>query len=399
MNWTSTLSTNSSALEAAREASEQATAKLGSTPDAAFLFIGGFPSRDVEAAAEVVRKQTGSVHLLGCTAGGVLGGGREVEARPSLSLTLAALPGVEISAFHLDPSRYPDGDASPAAWHDLLGVKPERKPAFVLLPDPFSSEPQQLIEGLDYAFPNCVKMGGLASGGHSPGMNRLFLDGATHRGGAVGIALSGAISVETAVAQGCRPIGQPGKIGKSHGHYLVEVDGKRALDFIQEQIDQLSEEEGELARQSLFLGIAMDPFRETPPDPGDYLIRNFLGVDRENGVVAVGEMLPVGRIVQLHVRDKRTSEDDLLTVLKRTVGRRRGAGPAGALLFSCLGRGRHLYGVPDKDSQLFKSVVGDVPLGGFFCNGEIGPVGGETYLHGFTSSFGLFRPAPAGGAA
>jgi small ligand-binding sensory domain FIST len=392
--WTSNLSTKNQALEAAAESASQALVDFGGErPDIAFVFIGGHSARDSEIIIDTIRKRTDAKHLLGCTAGGVLGGGREVEQRASVALTLASLPGVKIDPFHIEADRYPDGDESPARWHECLGVKPDPRPAFVLIPDPFSSDAQQLLEGLDYAYPGCVKVGGLASGGHSPGVNRLFLDGDVHGSGTVGVALSGNLVVDTAVAQGCRPIGTPGRIDKSHGHYLIEVSGKPALQFVQEQIDQLGEEEGELARQSLFLGIAMDPFRTAPPEPGDYLIRNFLGVDRERGVLAVGEQLPIGRTVQLHVRDKRTSTEDLVVVLRRTLDRTGGASPNGALLFSCLGRGRHLYGEPDKDSQLFRSVVGDVPLGGFFCSGEIGPVGGETYLHGFTSSFGLFRPA------
>ncbi len=397
MLWSSTLSTQSPVSKALDEVCEEARRSLGGAkPDAAFLFVSGYPTSDLGAVAETVLARTGARHLLGCTAGGVLGGGREVEQRPSASLTLAHLPGVEIHPFHLASERYPDGDEPPSAWHSTIGVTPDRKPAFLILPDPFTSDAERLIAGLDYAYPGSPKVGGLASGGQAPGMNRLFLDGATHRAGSVGLALSGALVVETAVAQGCRPVGAPGKTTRAQGHYLIEVDGKRALDFVQEQIDGLDEHERELARMSLFLGIAMDPFRDAPPEPGDFLIRNFLGVDPDQGVVAVGEQLAVGRTVQLHVRDAQASTDDLLAVLRRTVGR--GASPQGALLFSCLGRGQHLYGEPDKDSKLFQSVVGDVPLGGFFCNGEIGPVGGETYLHGFTSSFGLFR-APAGSGA
>ena len=326
--------------------------------------------------------------------------GRRPRGRgaPVSPLTLAALPGVEISAFHLDPSRYPDGDASPAAWHDLLGVKPERKPAFVLLPDPFSSEPQQLIEGLDYAFPNCVKMGGLASGGHSPGMNRLFLDGATHRGGAVGIALSGAISVETAVAQGCRPIGQPGKIGKSHGHYLVEVDGKRALDFIQEQIDQLSEEEGSSRANRFFLGLRWirSARRPRPGRLSDSQLsrrrpRERRRRRRRDAARRADRPAPRARQADERRRSPHGAETHSGAAARR--------GPAGALLFLALAADATYTACPTRIANSSSPSSATCRSADSFCNGEIGPVGGETYLHGFTSSFGLFRPAPAGGAA
>jgi small ligand-binding sensory domain FIST len=392
VHWNSTLSTEPRLAAALREAAERARASRRDAPDLAFLFLGGYSGTETRKAGEVVLEQTGARRLIGCTAGGVVGGGREVEQRASVSLTLAWLPDVQVHAFHVDADQYPDGDAPPTAWHERIGAAPEPTPAFVVLPDPFTAEAPRLLSGLDYAYPRSIKVGGLASGASAPQMNWLYLDGTSTHTGAVGVALSGAVAVDTVVAQGCRPVGSPGRITKAQRYYLIEVEGKRALDFVQEQVDSLSDAERELARSSLFLGIAMDPFRDAPPEAGDFLIRNFLGVDPEKGVVAVGEELSTGRLIQLHVRDASASSEDLRTVLRRSVARRGGASPSGALLFSCLGRGEHLYGEPDHDSKLFRSVVGEVPLGGFFCSGEIGPVGGETFLHGYTSSFGLFRP-------
>jgi len=399
VRWTSALSTQPRPADALREACTEAASRLEGAPaDLAFLFVGGYAPRGLESAARLVRELTGARRVLGCTAGGVIGGGREIEQRPAVSLTLASLPGVEIIPFHVSADDYPDGDAPPSGWHHMIGIEPERKPAFVLLPDPWSSDSERLLAGLDYAYPNCIKIGGLASGARHAGGNRLFLDDTARDGGTVGIALAGNLVVETAVAQGCRPVGAVGRASKSQGHYLLEIDGQRAFDFVQKQFDEMSDEERDLANRTLFLGIAMDPFREKPPEAGDFLIRNFVGVDPQRGVVAVNEEVGVGRAVQLHVRDAKTSTDDLVHVLKRTLRRAKGARHEGALLFSCLGRGRHLYGEADKDTKLFQSIAGEVPLGGFFCNGEIGPIGKETYLHGFTSSFGLFRePAPQPG--
>lgn len=357
--------------------------------DLAFLFVSGFPAGELETAAQAVRQLTGARHVLGCTSGGVLGGGREVEHRPSVSLTLATLPNVEIHPFHVLLSDYPDGDAPPSEWHALFGVRPDENPNFILLPDPFTSDAQKLIDGLNYAFPGAVKIGGLASAGNEEGMNRLFLDDSVFSEGTVGVNLRGALEIETVVAQGCKPVGRSGTITKAQRFFLMEVDGRPAIEFIQSQVDTFTSEERDLARVALFLGIAMDPFLDRAPAQGEYLIRNIMGVDRERGYVAIGAHLTAGRVVQLHVRDRQTSIEDLLAVLRRA--NPRGDRPAGALLFSCLGRGRHLYGEPDKDTRLFHSVLGAVPLGGFFCNGEIGPVGGETYIHGFTSSFGLFK--------
>jgi small ligand-binding sensory domain FIST len=401
VRWTSTISTQISAADAMGEACETSLSRLaGDPPDAAFVFLSGYSPSQVEAAAEEIVRRTGARNLLGCTAGGVVGGGREVEHRPAISLTLASLPDVDIQPFYINSQEYPDGDAPPSEWHQRLGVRPGPNLSFVVVPEPFSADPQRLIDGLDYAYPGAAKIGGLASGGSAEGINRLLLNGKFYRNGTVGFALSGAIEVGTAVAQGCKPVGASGKVTKARGPFLIEIDNRPALEFVREQVEALSEEDRELARVSLFFGIAMDPFHDGPPAAGDFLIRNIMGVDAQRGYVAIGAELTLGRVLQLHVRDRRTSEDDLVAVLRRVVEpaggtgwKEPGASPAGALMFSCLGRGRHLYGEADKDTRLFQGVVGEVPLGGFFCNGEIGPVSGDTHLHGFTSSFGLFRPS------
>ena len=143
-------------------------------------------------------------------------------------------------------------------------------------------------------------------------------------------------------------------------------------------------------RNSLFLGVVMDEFIDQPKH-GDFLIRNVMGMDEQSGAVAIGELLKEGQLVQFHLRDAETSAEDLVAVLERYAGDNRENQAQGALLFSCLGRGQYLYGKPNHDSEVFRDKLGQVPLGGFFCNGEIGPVSGTTFLHGYTSSFGIFR--------
>jgi small ligand-binding sensory domain FIST len=109
--------------------------------------------------------------------------------------------------------------------------------------------------------------------------------------------------------------------------------------------------------------------------------------------MAVGALLEESSVVQFHLRDARTSADDLEAHLCRYRDEAKDTPAKGALLFSCLGRGVHLYGSADHDSHLFRHHLGEIPLGGFFCNGEIGPVQNKTFLHGYTSAFGLFRQA------
>jgi len=272
----------------------------------------------------------------------------------------------------------------------MVRVSAANGPHFLLLADPFSFDAEAFLSGLDGAFPSGKKIGGLASGARAPGGNALFLGASSYRAGLVGVALHGNVEIDTVVAQGCRPIGEPMFVTNCQRNMLAELDGRKALDVLRDLFLTLGEADRKIFRSSLFLGIVMmDNLQEYRQ--GDFLIRNLGGVDPESGAIAVAAPLRENMVVQFHLRDAKTSADDLAALLLRYASSLGGGRPQGSLLFSCLGRGTHLYGAPDHDTDLFRERVGDVPLGGFFCNGEIGDVHGRTYLHGYTSSFGLFR--------
>lgn len=388
------LSTETDLEQACREAASLATKELddvgdGGGVDLCIAFAS--PSYgSLDGVGDLLSDCTGARRLVGCSGGGIIGAGLEVEGHSAVSVTVARLPGVDVAVRHLLDEALPDPDAPPHAWAELLGASPDSARGFVVMPEPFSFRADVLLAGLDYAFPHAPKVGGIASGGEHPGGNALLVDRGTHSAGAAVLALSGAIDVTTVVAQGCKPFGRAAPITRCEGHHLHTIEGKPAVEFLREQIESIDGSDLELARRSpLFLGIAMDPFRMDAPGAGDFLVRNLIGHDRTTGMLAVGERLATGRIVQFHLRDARTSAQDLRASLDR--GRREQA-PRGALLFSCLGRGSHLYGVAGHDSRVFKERIGDAPLAGFFCNGEIGPVGGATHLHGYTSAFALLHP-------
>jgi small ligand-binding sensory domain FIST len=395
MEWTSALSEMADTRRAAQEASAAVAQRFaGAPPDLAFVFYSTHHRANPTLIAEAVAETLLPAHVVGCSAGGVIGDGREIEERPALSITAARLPGVNVQPFRFDDADLPDEDAPPRAWEALFGVPAAPAPHFVVLADPFSFPADQLLRGLDYAYPTSSKVGGLASAAERPGQNSLLCDGDILRRGAVGVALSGAITVDTVVAQGCRGIGAPMKITRASGNFLVELDGKPPLEVLKDLLPRLTERDQKLARSALFLGVSTDPLSDEP-ESGEYLIRNILGVSQENGALAIGELLRVGQSVRFHLRDALSSAEDLDTLISRYAGdlveRPGGGRPAGALLFSCLGRGMNLYGRPDHDTDLFREKMGAVPLGGFFANGEIGSVRGTTFLHGFTSSFALFR--------
>jgi small ligand-binding sensory domain FIST len=391
MRWASTVATSPDLERAVSEAAAEVRVGLGEAPpDLAIVFVSQHHEDGYARVPALLRAALAPAHVIGCSAGGVIGGGREVERRAGVSLTAAALPGVDVAPFHVAPDGCPGEGAAPEAWHRLLGVSASREPQLLVLADPFTFDAEHFVAGVDTAFPGGTTIGGLASGGHAPETNALYLDDAVHRTGLVGVALGGDVRVDTIVAQGCRPIGDPMFVTRCDRNVLMELDGRRPLEILEELVSKADARDRELFAHSLFLGIVM---REQQHEyhQGDFLIRNVVGLDRTTGVLAIGALLRTGAVVQFHLRDARTSAEDLETLL---AGHRGGA-PAGALLFSCLGRGVHLYGRADHDTEAFRAHLGDVPLGGFFCNGEIGPVHGTTFVHGYTSSFGLFRPRGA----
>ena len=392
MKWASAVSENESLEEALNECVSSIQERLGTKPlDLTIVFASSHHADHYNQLPQLVQQRLNVKHLFGCSAGGIIGGGREIEQRPGVSVISARLPGVKLVPFHVDNDNLPDLDASPQAWEEIVHTSADKNPQFLLITDPFTIRSENLLMGLDYAFSSGVKIGGMASGGHQKGGNALLLDTEVYRSGAIGLAMQGKIIIDAIVAQGCRPIGKPMRITRSHQGILLELDEKPTLEVLQELFEALSERDQQLARHSLFLGIVMDKFQEEP-QLGDFLIRNIVGMDPRSGALAIGEMLQEGQLVQFHLRDAQTSAEDLTALLTRYSREPKADGTEGALLFSCQGRGIYLYGRPDHDTELFRSTIGEVPLGGFFCNGEIGPVGGTTYLHGYTSSFGIFRP-------
>ncbi len=386
MKWASALSEAQTTASAVGDTTAELARQLdGAEPDLVVVFVSPHHAEAYETLPAGIAAAFPRALLFGCSAAGVIGAGHEVEERPALSLTAAALPGVTLRPLVFADAPEEGPDASAEAWRARVGVAVEADPQFLLISDPYTIEADALVAGLDAAYPGGRKIGGLASGGSGPGQNALWAGGELSRVGAVGVAMTGNIIVDTIVAQGCRPIGDPMPITRADGHVVRELGGKEPVAVMRAMFEGLDARDKELFRHSLFVGLEMEEgkieFR------GDFLVRNVVGVDPNSGALAVGAKVRQWQVLQFLLRDAKTAEHDLTAHLERY----RGPRPAGALMFSCLGRGQKLFGRADHDTDLFRRRVGAVPLGGFFCNGEIGPVGGHTFLHGYTSAFGLFR--------
>ncbi|MEB3279392.1 MAG: FIST N-terminal domain-containing protein [Lyngbya sp.] len=412
MQWVNALSKRPSLEAAIDEVVEQTQQALPASPDLGLVFISSAFASEYSRLMPLLQERLHLGAIIGCGGGGIIGmnsqsQAEEIEGEPALSLCLAHLPGVKVHPFHLSSEGLPDLDSPPERWVDLIGVDPSEQPQFILLVDPFYNRINDLLQGLDYAYPGSVKVGGLASGGLS-NMTAVFYGSQHYQAQVVGVALCGNIVLETIVAQGCRPIGQPYRVTKGERNIILELEQEyepdelsyggtgetfSPLEALQELIQDLSEADRQLAQNSLFVGVVRDEFK-LKLEPGDFLIRNLLGVDPRVGAIAIGDRVRPGQRIQFHLRDAETSKEDLQALLTRYQDQHPNSsllsGNAGALMFSCLGRGEGLYGEPNFDSSQFQRYL-SIPLSGLFCNGEIGPVGDGTFLHGYTSVFGIVR--------
>ncbi|MBD2446314.1 FIST C-terminal domain-containing protein [Nostoc sp. FACHB-152] len=396
MQWANALSTRPSLEAAVTDVVQRAVSSLTAPAHLGLVFISSAFASEYSRLLPLLAEKLSVPVMIGCSGGGVIGTTtegqtQEIESDAALSLTLAHLPGVNLQVFHVLSEELPDLDSSPDAWINLIGVQPSENPQFILLSSSFSSGINELLQGLDFAYPGSVILGGQASAGGMGGRIALFCNDRLYREGTVGLALTGNIVLETIVAQGCRPIGEPIQVTKAERNIILELDEKVPLVVLRDLINSLSEKERTLAQHSLFVGVAMDEFKLSLQQ-GDFLIRSILGVDPAGGAIAIGDLVRPGQRLQFHLRDAEASAEDLEFLLERYQNQTNTTSSSiAALMFSCVGRGEGLYGKPDFDSALFKRYFPDLPIGGFFCGGEIGPVGGRTFLHGYTSVFGICR--------
>jgi small ligand-binding sensory domain FIST len=392
MRWSSALSTQTDPSVAVGVAVETIRDQLaGESADMLLIFASGYSDEAWDVFLPALRYAYPEATILGCTAGGVIGGGREVEGQTSLSITAAHLPDVAVVGFHYDVGDERTLEEASAWWGEHLGLEAEHQPSFILIPDPFTCDPTHLMGGLDRAFPGAVKIGGLASGGDAIGDHVLVMDDQVVRAGAVGVALYGDIEVSSVVAQGCRPVGHPMVVTQAKKNFLIELSGEPALSQLEQMFSDLEDADQALFRGLPMVGLGMEKGRNTYRQ-GDFLIRHLMGMDRNNGVLAVGAFLEEGQVIQFHVRDADSSRADLEELLIRHARSHPVDQTEGAVLFSCLGRGERFFGEPDHDSGMATRYLGGVAIGGFFCAGEIGPVNGQTWLHGYTTAMGIFRP-------
>jgi small ligand-binding sensory domain FIST len=376
----SALSVHPVASHAIGEVTGEVLETIGDRPDLVVVTVtrahGG-------ALEDIVATVTAALHplaIIGCSAESVVGTGREIEETPGISLWAGRVgPLIQVT---LSATRLADDSWHFAGWPEHIGVEPS---ALVLVADPFTFPAEEFIQWLQEVRPDIPVIGGNASGGRGPGGSRLVVGDRVVTAGATGVLIGSGVEVEPVVSQGCRPYGRLLTVTRSDRNVIYDVAGVPAMECMVDQIkDSLQPNEvADIESNGLFVGRLINEHLGEP-GPGDYLIRNVVGVDRATGAIAVDDRVPLGSTVRFHVRDAITAHDELRVLLQDR-------NAAAALMFTCNGRGARLFDDAHHDAGLIQRSLGPVPLGGFFAAGEFGPVGGQNFVHTFTASIALLR--------
>jgi len=375
-SYASALSEHPDSTHAAAEVTAEVLERLGPVPELAVVFVTPPHRGALRDIADVVGSVLRPVTLLGAVAVAVLGPRREVEETPGVSLFAARL-GSRPVPVRLRAAAAVDGFLVSGLPDDLTGVR-----SMLLIADPFTFPVDALLDRLGQTQPGLAVVGGMASAAIAPGGNRLLVDDSSYSDGAVGALLAEDVSLQAVVSQGCRPIGRPYIVTRADGQLIYELGGRPALERLLSTLERLQPVDRQLAGQGLHCGVVIDETKDEF-ERGDFLIRGVLGADRATGAVAVGDTVAVGSTMQFQVRDAASADEDLHALLT-------GRGARGALVFTCNGRGRRLFGTPDHDAIVVGELLGTSAVAGMFCAGELGPVGGRNAVHGFTASIALF---------
>jgi small ligand-binding sensory domain FIST len=363
--------------------------QLADTPDLVVVFFSIHHRDNAADIVRIVQERLSPRCLIGCVGESIVGNDQEIERGPALSLWAAkwAHP-VEMAPFHLVLERTSDG-ASLLGWPDALEEAKAKHSAILLLGDPFTLPVDLFLGQINESHAGLPVLGGMASAVRAPGECRLLLNGTVHDQGGVGVLLQGDIGLRSIVSQGCRPIGKHMVITKADENIIEGLGGKPPLNQLQQLWQELSQEEQQLFQQGLHIGRVINEY-QGEFQRGDFLVRNVLGLDKTSGALAITERVRVGQTVQFHVRDAATADEDLHALLQHDVSAHERR-PGGALLFTCNGRGTRLFPQAHHDVRVLRKEAGPIPVAGFFAQGELGPIGGQNFIHGFTASIALFE--------
>jgi small ligand-binding sensory domain FIST len=409
MPFAAALSTSRDSGQALDAVCDKALAQLGTAPHLALLFFSPHHTAAAARLATTARRRLEPACLIGCPGESIVGNDQEIEEGPAMSLwlakwnaplTLPSSPGaggegrvrgdadVSLSPFHLVVEETPDG-FSLLGWPDALASADPAQSLILMVADPFTFPVDAFLQQVNEEHRGLRVMGGMASGLRGAGDCTLLLSDRVVDEGAVGVLLQGPVKIRGVVSQGCRPIGRHMIVTKGHDNIITGLGGKTPLQQLEELWQELNPRDQRLLQQGLHIGRVINEY-QGEFQRGDFLIRNVMGLDRDSGALAITDRVRVGQTVQFHVRDADSADEDLHALLQIDLNAHERK-PAGALLFTCNGRGTRLFAERSHDARAIRAEAGALPLTGFFAQGEFGPVGGQNFIHGFTASVVLFE--------
>ena len=389
MRFASGLATDIDMKEATQTVVDQIKTQLGDLDiDITLVYLSPHFRAVAAEVADQLRQQLKPRVLLGCTAEGVIADSQEIERASALAVIAAHLPQIELTPFSLQSMNWDNLLSHQTAFSQAIDA-PSNTKMLMLLADPFTTPIDSVLQAVNNYYPGVPMIGGMASGAVRAGGNALILNEQIVNHGAVGVAFSGNFEVDVIVSQGCRPIGELLTVTEAKQNMILSLNEENPLAYLQRLVEQLSVEDQQLLQSGLYLGRAIAADQEML-GRGDFLVRGVMGIDQKNGAIVVTDYINEGEQIQFQLRDASTAKEDLEMMLTPQLFY---DAPRGGFLFSCNGRGTRLYDHPHGDISAIERVIGDIDITGFFCAGEIGPIGGKNFLHGHTASLALFRPS------
>jgi small ligand-binding sensory domain FIST len=326
--------------------------------------------------------------LVGCSSQGLIVGEQEVEENAGVTLGLYALPGAELKAFHFTQEEVEEANG-PGYWRLETGIEPDQTNGWLVLIDPFHLDSEGWLRTWNEAYAPWPILGGLASGDMREQFTQVYLNGDVFEEGGVALSIGGEVGLAGVISQGCTPIGETWTLTRVEQNIIHQIGNRPAYEVLAETFNQLSLEEQQKARGNLFIGLVVNEYLEEF-HRGDFLIRNLLRADPRSGSLAVGALPRLGQTVQFQRRSAAAATEDMTELLAHAKKRLANIPIYGGCLCCCNGRGQNLFGRPNHDAEMVQQRLGPLGLAGFFCNGEIGPIGQKSFLHGFTASLALF---------
>ena len=367
---------------------EQLRAQLPHPVSLGLVFMSPDFFPNAAATLEILRVHGQIPLLAGCSGTGLIVDSEEMESASGIVLGLYSLPGAELKGFRFTQSNVEEADSA-SYWHSETGIEPSRTNGWLAFHDPFHMDPESWMRSWNEAYAPLPTFGGAASGIFSEQTTQVYLNGDVFEEGVIAISVGGDVKLAGVVSQGCTPIGEPWTLTRVEQNLIHQIANRPAYTVLAETFQKLPPADQQKARGNLLIGLAVNEYLEDF-HRGDFLVRQLIGGDPNSGILAVGAMPRAGQTMQFQRRDAAAASEDMYELLARAKKNIGDHTIYGGCLCCCNGRGKNLFGVPSHDAGLTQKQLGPLGLTGFFCNGEIGPVGKKSFLHGFTAALALF---------